>query len=146
MKSHLLSALTCAGFLLLNFNNKPALACWCVYPPPSPRQELKQSIAVFAGKVVDFRVQRSSQGYLERRVKFSVSKVWKGVSRKTVVVITGFGEGDCGCPFVKKGEYLLYARAREGQKLLYTDVCMRTARLAAAKKDLQALGKGRTLP
>lgn len=145
MKSYLLPASTCAGFLLLNFGGKLALACKCVHPLPSPRQELKQATAVFAGKVVQITVQRSSQGYPERRATFRVSKAWKGVSSKIVAVTTGFSEGACGCPFVKGAEFLVYAYGLKGQGPLYTNVCMRTAQLALAKKDLQALGTGKTL-
>lgn len=65
-------------------------------------------------------------------VRFRVTAFWKGVNSNTVDVLTGFGQGDCGYPFVAGQEYRVWARmGAEGESLyqragLYTDMCTRT--------------------
>jgi hypothetical protein len=65
-------------------------------------------------------------------VKFRVTAFWKGVSGGTTELLTGFGQGDCGYPFVSGQEYRVWARMSNRQESLYkrpglyTDMCTRT--------------------
>lgn len=64
-----------------------------------------------------------------------------------MVVATGFGDGDCGCPFAQGGEFLVYAftDTSQGKKRLYTHICARTMPLREARDDLEALGAGKAV-
>lgn len=72
------------------------------------------------------------------RVVLSVSRGFKGVSEKSLTVITGRGGGDCGYYFQVGSQYLVYAaRGRDG--LLRTSICTRTKAASAAGGDLAAI-------
>ena len=49
-------------------------------------------------------------------VTFRVRAFWKGVSGSSVQVLTGFGHGDCGYPFVSGQEYRVWARMSTGSQ------------------------------
>lgn len=114
-----------------------AFACSCV-KPGDPREELEKSTAVFSGKVLD--VNRDSVGYAYK-VSFDVEKIWKGVSRKTVVISTGLGGGDCGFEFTEGEIYIVYAYGNDVE-FLSTGICSRTHLLTSADTDISILGKG----
>ncbi|HEX6126535.1 MAG TPA: hypothetical protein VFZ23_14270 [Pyrinomonadaceae bacterium] len=99
--------------------------------------------AVFVGKVVDGeRGERMSDmfkaGTKDQTFKFAVSRAVLGVQAgEAVDVHTGFGFGDCGFPFEKGEEYIVYAYEHEGQ--LTTSVCTRTALISSGVGDLSEL-------
>src|SRR5881296_2990425 len=81
----------------------PAWACSC--PPVSADEAFASHPAVFLGVV------RAADGpyplpdgggYVEsgRNFRFDVLEAWKGVDRRSVVVHTGSGGGDCGVDFI----------------------------------------------
>jgi hypothetical protein len=118
-----------------------ARSCSCM-PPGSPRQELEESDAVFAGIATHV-----SPGYdrvgdtlrpKPRRIRFSVLAAWKGVNGKQVTVTTASSGPACGYDFVPGDTYLVYANGRFG--MFGTSICTRTTELARAGEDLAALG------
>jgi hypothetical protein len=132
----------------------PAWACSCIMPEPPPNS-YAQANAVFAGTVSgisDFQqlpgfgllVQvwpDAATRFYERRVAFSVSDSWKGVSTTRVTLRTGHGDADCGYPFAVGASYVVYAYESEGA--LGTNICTRTADASAAVDDWNYLN---TLP
>jgi len=70
---------------------------------------------------------------------FSVSRGFIGPQQgETIEIHTGFGFGDCGFPFEKGEEYLVYAHKYEGK--LSTGICSRTRHLTNAGDDIGELG------
>lgn len=120
-----------------------AFACSCAMPT-SVSAELRNSGAVFAGKVIRSESTGSMfSAYHQMSVTFQVSEVWKGPVEDTIVVTTGMGGGDCGSGFVMDEEYLVFAY---GTGPYGTSMCSRTALLSAATEDLEELGEGEIPP
>lgn len=115
-----------------------AHACSCVVPPP-PQEALEMSEEVFSGEVVE--ISEIPGGV---SVGFSVSEEWKGVDQREIEVATSGGEASCGFSFEVGGEYLVYTSENTSSPGpdTRTGLCSRTADLANAGKDLDALGAG----
>jgi hypothetical protein len=110
-------------------------ACSCM-EIPAPLEALMDADAVFAGTVT--KVEAVDD--LTLKVFFSVSKVWKGVETREIVVTTAAHSSVCGFSFKVDESYLVYAyRTQTG---LDTNLCTRTSPLASADADLAALGDG----
>ena len=126
-------------FVLLCTLAAPALvvACSCE-PPPSPKDALNGSSAVFAGKVTAI----AAAGDSHHAVKFEITSSWKGTKGKTVTVVTHKDGATCGYGFAKVKSYLVYAsQVKDKDKtVLKTNICTRTRLLADATEDLKALG------
>ena len=120
-------------------------ACSCATTPP-PRKALREAKAVFVGEVISkevFEVTGNFGAQEVVRVKFAVSRVWKGVAGAEAVVLTSGYEPACGYHFEKGKKYLVYAYPdRWGLAGLETGICNRTRGLAEAARDLRAIGKG----
>jgi LPXTG-motif cell wall-anchored protein len=110
-------------------------ACSCIQPGP-PAEALTNASAVFSGQVQTISAVGNSL-----QVTFTVKSVWKGTEQATIVVNTPTSSASCGVEFVQGQEYLVYADEAEGQ--LQTNLCSRTAQLAAAGEDIAALGDGK---
>ena len=85
-------------------------------PLPPPIEHFKKATAVFSGKVIEIKKAKLNIGngmFLQKRVKFDVAKSWKGVEKKTVLLFTGRGGGDCGYGFEKGESYLVYAFGKD---------------------------------
>lgn len=108
-----------------------AFACSCI-APPSPKQALKKSSAVFSGEVTAIEVE----GFV-KKVTISVGRSWKGARKKTVTVTTSFSGASCGYGFQKGKKYLVYC-----YRGLETGLCTRTKTLKSAKEDIKELGEG----
>lgn len=121
-----------------------ATACKCA-PPPPPKVAFKSAAAVFAGKVVDIKIDQVKS---IKRVTIEVSTSWKGEIGKRVVVLTAVHGATCGYGFQKDKAYLVYCYAtpREKKKgvpqILRTNICTRTKPMTNAAGDLKEIGKG----
>ncbi|WP_102029070.1 hypothetical protein [Salirhabdus sp. Marseille-P4669] len=122
-------------------------ACSCV-PPGAPVEEMKESSAVFLGKVTE--IANKDRGSLtfppdieQVAVQFEVEKSWKGLNQKEVVVYTASNSASCGFEFEVGREYLVYASEGEGN--LQTSYCTRTAQLEMADEDIAELGEGKQI-
>ena len=97
-----------AGIVLMAVN--PQQACTCM-APATAAEAFHKSSAVFRGKVT--RIYRSfldAAGITRTgnyRVKFEVTKRWKGSLSTSIVVITRLSGEACGFPFEEKKEYLV---------------------------------------
>ncbi|MFJ7666649.1 hypothetical protein ACIQXI_06045 [Lysinibacillus sp. NPDC097195] len=129
-------------FMIVSFPSITS-ACSCA-DLPSVEQEFERSIAVFSGKVIEIKEKRSLKGYTLHSVLFEVTNTWKGVKQSQLILSTGQGDGDCGYPFIKGQEYLVYADDSSvyGGKSLVTVTCDRTNILSTSQEDLEILGAG----
>ena len=135
-----------------------ALGCVCPKGVKSPRKAREAADAVFLGVVERIvflengrpagpEVDRLSEG-VRMVVVFRVAKSWKGVHEATIAVTTGPDpDVECGFPFEKDGQYLVYADqvkyARGGKEgwELSTSRCHRTRGGPETQKEARALGK-----
>ncbi|WP_060665511.1 hypothetical protein [Bacillus sp. CHD6a] len=122
--------------LSLPFSSLTGYACSCL-PPGTPQEELAKVDAVFTGKVLEVDEKFNST----TEVKLSVTKTWKGVDTKKVVIYTAMDSAACGVNFHKDKEYLVYAHLEDEEYTTY--LCSRTAELPYAQTDLKELGEGK---
>ncbi len=124
------------------------VAASCAGPPPSARQAWTDAAAVFSGKVVSIK-SNSLLGFpaSSSSVQFQVNRSWKGVTSNSVVLTSYPTSVDY--MFEEGQSYLVYAHCGdlEGKgNVLNANSCGRTALLADAGADLQALGPGAAIP
>ena len=114
-----------------------AYACSCVSPPP-PQEAKEQSVEVFTGEVIDISDGGTDDlGAAALDVHLRVTEAWKGIDQLEVTVQTPEQSAACGFNFAVGEEYLVYTY--ETGK---TNLCSRTAAIADAGEDLEALGEG----
>jgi len=115
-------------------------ACTCM-APATAAEAFHKSSAVFRGKVT--RIYRSfldTAGITRTgnyRVKFEVTKRWKGSQSKSIVVITRLSGEACGFPFEEKKEYLVYVAA--GPANIETGICTGTKSIVGAEPEMRQL-------
>jgi hypothetical protein len=115
-------------------------------PKSPPLEDLRAADAVFEGRVIsNARVEvrvAENVSLPERRVRFDVTRAWKGGVADVVELRTGISSGMCGKRFDVQTIYLVYAYRRHDGNL-HTGLCTRTARITDAGEDLIALGPER---
>ncbi len=122
-------------------------ACKCV-TPGTPTEELDKSEAVFAGKVFSvvnsYDPEAKSASPEDRStIGMNVSTVWKGTVHEVMYITTPPTGGSCGFTFVEGEEYVVYASdSHYGDDSYTASICSRTALLAEAQADIDALGEG----
>ena len=131
-------------FALTLFNNTEIYACSCLpFGDESVAQQVsrakKDSQAVFSGKVL--KVVRNPEKH-QITVVIKAEKSWKGTVPKKITITTASDSALCGYNFEVRQSYLIYAQGADA-KNLQTNLCTRTARIADAKADLKALGRGK---
>ncbi len=130
-RSLLLASLTA---LIVVAAPRAAEACSCVMPPP-PKQALKDSSAVFEGKIL--KIDHTPERH-QLMARFAVSRWWKGGgSAETSVATIDIGSM-CGLAFAVGEEWLIYASGADDG--LSTGLCTRTRKSADAGEDRKALG------
>ncbi len=125
--------LTVVAALLL-YCSHVALPCSCPVERP-PCQAYGNYEAVFVGRASVGRLPRSFQ---DRRVRFSVEKLYRGVDKSRAEVLTSRFESMCGYEFRSNERYLVYAYQDKSGRLRVSS-CSRTRPLADAKGDLAYL-------
>ncbi|MDR6549731.1 hypothetical protein [Paenibacillus qinlingensis] len=131
--------------IMTGFHSSTAYACSCAQPQ-TVEEQLSHSEAVFAGRVLEVKVQSNAKSGSTKAAVFEVSRIWKGGTESQITVHTGSGGGDCGFNFEKGKEYLVYAHPSTmygDKELLVTIICDRTKGLDQAREDLAALGVGK---
>ena len=126
------------------------LMCSCV--PPGPISSARNGDeTIFEGRVQEERdttIWRAvGPRLVHRRTRWrvltlSVERVWNGAPKDTIEILTGFGGGDCGYPFVEGEQYVVFASADNSvpptaRRLLIADICSHTteAKNASALRD-----------
>lgn len=111
-------------------------ACTCL-PAGAPCQAYWDVDAVFVGRVESIEPLAGRSLFRRRVVTFTVVEPLKGAVTGTRVALrTGYGRGDCGYPFRKGLEYVVYA-ASGGNGELETSICSRTRPVGRADADLE---------
>jgi hypothetical protein len=127
------------------------VACSCVTLPggakPAATVLLNNNDAVFLGTVVgigDLPLPLNvTHTYVANRlVLVRVTKSWKDVTDSHVIIATGVGGGDCGFPFEKGKEYVIFARRTEAYipAQLTTSICSETQLASGASGLVSDLG------
>src|SRR5689334_10755578 len=122
-----------------------AWACSCAVSPLGnpPCQSAWQADAVFTGMVLEvddpgMPIVRPGGPPPSRtkRVRFRVGEAFTGLAPKLqeVLVETGLGGGDCGYPFTRGRDYIVYAYQRNG--VLSTGICSSTRPVEDAAPQL----------
>ncbi len=127
------------------FSSSTVYACSCARPQTVEAQ-FSRSEAVFAGRALDVKEQRTLNGSMTKSALFEVSRIWKGGPESQIIIHTGSGGGDCGINFENGKDYLVYAQPSTmygDKELLVTIICDRTVALDQAQEDLAVLGEGK---
>jgi hypothetical protein len=132
---------------------RPAL-CSCEEPGPVSQARAGKEI-IFEGQVIETRDTTIWRAYGPklrhesrhwRVIEFRIDRVWNGATGDTVRVLTGFGGGDCGYPFDKGNDYVVFAYLFEdpgpaaGSGLLVAGICSHTTDGQDAAPIRAALG------
>lgn len=129
---------------MLSIATTEGIACSCM-EKSSVCNAFGDAKAVFIGKIVEGNsVERMSDmlktGTKDLTFTFEVSRGFIGAKPgQTVDVHTGFGFGDCGFPFEKGQEYIVYAYQSEDNQALSTGICTRTTHISRADEDISGL-------
>lgn len=131
-------------FAFLLFNSAEIRACSCLpFGDESVARQVERAKtdarAVFAGKVV--KVTKNLEKH-QVTVRIRAEKSWKGTVPREITITTASDSALCGYNFAVGQSYLVYAQGTDVRNL-QTNICTRTARIADAKADLKALGRGR---
>ncbi|MFT3912084.1 MAG: hypothetical protein QM737_21845 [Ferruginibacter sp.] len=102
-------------FIWTAFISDKELNCSCF--PISVEDDVKKSHIIFTGKILKLDTLRITDEYIPKgafRIHYlatiQASRVFKGNNlQDTVYIITGNGEADCGFPFERNKDYLVYA-------------------------------------
>ena len=122
-------------------------ACKCA-EPGSPTEELEKFDAVFSGEVfsIDHSYNPDAKSVTPEdrsTIGMNVSIVWKGTVHVVMYITTPPTGGSCGFTFVEGEEYVVYASdSHYGDDSYTASICSRTALLAEAQVDIDALGEG----
>lgn len=115
-------------------------ACVCM-APHTVEEALAKSSAVFSGRVISiYRPLLDRMGITKNgghRVKFEITKRWKGSKSRTVVVTTRLTGEACGYPFEKGNKYLVYVV----DEPIQTGICTGTKDFDDAENDMSQLNK-----
>jgi hypothetical protein len=120
------------------------MGCSCM-PRSSVCSAFGDAKAVFVGKVIEGKsAERMSDmvraGTKDLTFTFKVSRGFIGAKAdQTIDIHTGFGFGDCGFPFKKGEEYVVYAYQSGDSTNLSTGICTRTTHISRAEEDLTGL-------
>jgi hypothetical protein len=117
----------------------PLHACQCMRIGEAC-QAAWTSDAVFVGRVINISsfIQHEDFGaFRQNRVTLAVTETFNGPTSKSFEIVTGMGNGDCGFPFTKGQDYLVYASKEAGK--WSSSICSRTQRLDHATSDLSYL-------
>ncbi|MDW8244940.1 MAG: hypothetical protein RMJ84_00030 [Sandaracinaceae bacterium] len=113
-----------------------AHACSCRYP--SFEEELRESSAIFEGRVEEIRVHLQ-EGVRMHRVRFSVTQAWRGVGKEKVWVETPALSSMCGYRFEVGQYYLVFGYGNNPTRV---SLCSRTRPIEEAREDRLRLGAG----
>jgi len=129
------------GVLALCLSSTDVSGCSCITPGP-PSEAFEQATAVFVGKVIEIELMDAKNKirgpFAGKLVQFSVERAFKGVEEHQVQILTARSEASCGYPFEEGKIYLVYANKGEDERLR-TSICSRTQPLSRAHEDLKFL-------
>ncbi len=140
MKLAKLRLLVCIGATLL-IGPEGGQACTCM-APATAAEGFEKSSAVFRGRVTKiYRPFLDTAGITRSgnyRVKFEITKRWKGPQSKSIVVTTRLSGEACGFPFEEKKEYLVYVATGPAANI-ETGICTGTKSLVGTEPEMEQL-------
>ena len=139
----LVTLIFCALWFL--FEDK-SFACSCA-PSESAKEALKESSAVFTGRLVSARLVKDPELGEEIEATFRVDSYWKGVKAQETTVFTPSSGVACGKELTIGQWYLVFASASYDRKgKLVVTKCGRTKFLydRQAQRDVKDLGVGKS--
>lgn len=150
-------------FLLSFFLQNETQACSCL-GASLVENEVKRSDLVAIGKVISIKTVSYQAQMIKdvpdfiytrkiSKVKIRISTIYKGETKqKDIFIYTGVGNGDCGFPFEKGEEYILYTNKYASpffrtqitapkplKNTIWTNICTRTQELN--EKEVAELDK-----
>ncbi len=133
MKKSLLIILSVTLLLLFQTD---AFACRC--GKPTVEKSFEKATVIFSGEVIKLD---------EFRATLKVKKVWKGIPKEEIIMLTGttktpegyYKSSSCDYGYVLGEKYLIYAFGSEDE--LKTDDCSRSKSLEYAEEDIKELEK-----
>jgi hypothetical protein len=105
----------------------------------APLPDINKVEAVFSGEVTDIRM--AGRKWLSITIK--VEQSWRGEIPEAVTIFTS--RNTCGYVFTKGESYLVYANTYPSGNGFTTDTCKGNKKLIDAKRNLEALGVGKTI-
>lgn len=127
-----------ALILFMSFVMSPwgdIFACDC--RPPSVPAAFRDATTVFVGRCVSGRVIDQGKGRF-LQYEFEVTRSWKGVNGKVLVIITGMSEANCGRKHFDLNEpFLVYAH--DSAAAPFTTFCDRGGPASAAADEIKEL-------
>lgn len=125
---------------LAPFNAGTAFACTCTDLPPVC-EAYWEATTVFTGLVVEVTAVEVPLGtggdtFAQILVRFAVEEPFRGVDTAGVDVYTAPSEALCGLGLREGERYLVYGYRDEAGGRVTTNLCTRTAPVAAAAEDL----------
>lgn len=135
------------AFLLTTLNS---FCCSCV-GTETVKQAFRASDVVIYGEVISIGKHNLSEElhygdtieWFTNEVTIKVTTNLKNGNAEFVTVYTGMGDGDCGFNFQIGKSYLVYAKdeTQDGEELLRTNICTRTAEVTSDFDELTTLKK-----
>jgi len=117
-----------------------SLGCTCIWEPLEFEDEIAD--VVFTGKVKKIKkIQYKDSNDYGVFVKLKLIEPLKGKTKKTIIIKTGFGNGDCGFHFEKGKKYFIVSyyssmfNKREIESL-QTDNCLSTGLISNREKEI----------
>ena len=130
--------LSIVGAVLMIVN--PGQACTCM-APATAAEAFEKSSTIFRGKVTKIYQSLWDTAGITRtgnyRVKFEVTRRWKGSQSRSIVVVTRLSGEACGFPFEEKKEYLVYVAP--GPANIETGICTGTKSVVGADLEMGQL-------
>jgi hypothetical protein len=125
------------AILILFCTYNLASACSCKMPDDADKDKALQiASVVFQGKVVSTSPSWFSESS-DIKVRFRVSRAWKGVEASEIIVKTSAIAGTCGYSFKEDSTYIVYANDDPP----WTSTC--TMQLVDETRIRQSFGEGR---
>lgn len=98
------------SILILFFAYNLVSACSCLTPTDESKDEaLKNASFIFRGKVVSANESDEGKPFNNTKIRFDVSRAWKGVEKNEIVINTPLESAACGYSFKMNETYLVYA-------------------------------------
>jgi len=134
------SVIIVAVAFLLSTHSASACLCETFGSPKKDFDYAKtKATSIFVGRAVEVVNGITHGDFSGWRVKLRIERYYKGQLDEEVIVFTG--RNDCAAHFAVGDEYLVLAYVPDGERDLYTDVCMKTGLVRLSANELKWLGK-----
>jgi hypothetical protein len=122
------------------FTADSARACTCA--EQTIEEAVKNSAAIFEGRVIEIKVGADENGVSTRtnQIRFRIVRSWKGVQQEEIIVRTMNNEAACGYGFRANQSYLVFADGNSSG--LLAGLCSRTKPIEKADEEIRVLGMG----